>query len=154
MLFSGCRYAMPGVDFDAALIPFIFKRPGLPPWLIWRPGGGARKVWRVATSGRSHTGYTHQWRKRIAAASKTYAWQARTTRTALICRIMGWRTFRVRKHDAPALKNEAICPASKEGGQRTTCADCGLCKASSIMAKHIVIADHGLMDKRRHAVNA
>ena len=61
----------------------------------------------------------------------------------------GWRTFRVRKHDAPALATESICPASKEGGQRVQCDSCGLCKGATIAAKNIVIADHGIMDSRR-----
>ena len=61
----------------------------------------------------------------------------------------GWRSFRVRKHTAPVLASEAICPASHEGGQRTQCDSCGLCAGASIKARSIVIADHGLMDARR-----
>ena len=64
----------------------------------------------------------------------------------------GWRTFRVRKHDSPVLANESICPASEEGGRRTQCFACGLCKGATISARNIVIADHGLMDSRRRAV--
>jgi hypothetical protein len=154
--FQRGRYAMPGVDFDAALIPFIFEGLAFRLGSYGDPAAVPAKVWRVATKAvRSHTGYTHQWRKRIAAGLKNLCMaSADHADDVNIAEIMGWRTFRVRKHDAPTLKNEAICPASKEGGQRTICADCGLCKASSIMAKHIVIADHGLMDKRRHTVNA
>ena len=66
--------------------------------------------------------------------------------------VKGWRTFRVRKHNAPTLANESICPASKEGGQRTQCDTCGLCKGATIAARNIVIADHGLTDTRRRAV--
>jgi hypothetical protein len=64
----------------------------------------------------------------------------------------GWRTFRVRKHDAPTLANESICPASKEGGRRSQCFSCGLCQGATIAARNIVIADHGLMDSRRRAI--
>ena len=107
-------------------------------------------VARLTTDG--HTGYTHQWRtcdprfkQYLMASVDSAAEYAQAT-------AIGWRTFRVRKHDAPTLENESVCPASKEGGQRVQCDSCGLCKGATIAARNIVIADHGLMDSRRRAV--
>lgn len=78
------------------------------------------------------TGYTHQWKKcdprlqKICMASvdsiqgymKEYV-QAKA---------MGWRTFRIRESlDNELVENEFVCPASKEGGNKTTCEKCGSC---------------------------
>ena len=55
----------------------------------------------------------------------------------------GHRTFRVIDDMDDMDKNEVLCPASKEAGQRTTCENCGLCAGSSIKAKSIAIVAHG-----------
>jgi hypothetical protein len=63
----------------------------------------------------------------------------------------GARTFRMlsditQKHD-----NEIICPATEEGGSRTNCNDCGLCKGSAITARSIVVLAHG--NGAKHSLN-
>ena len=147
------RYAVPGVDFDAALLPNLFAGLAFRLGSYGDPAAIPASVWKTATKFvKNRTGYTHQWRKRAGAGLKNLCMaSADTADDVESANARGWRTFRVRKHDAPALANEAVCPASKEGGQRTQCDTCGLCKASSIIAKNIVIADHGLMDTRRYA---
>ena len=145
------RYAMPGVDFDAALLPELFANLSFRIGSYGDPAAIPAKVWRTATRKvRNRTGYTHQWRKRIGAGLKGLCMaSADNPADVVAATAKGWRTFRVRKHDAPVLKTESICPASKEGGQRTQCDTCGLCQGATIAARNIVIADHGLMDSRR-----
>jgi len=88
----------------------------------------------------SHTAYTHAsgWRPDLAMQSAdTYAqaqaaWQR------------GHRTFRVVQGvDEIDRKNEVLCPASKEAGQRTTCAACKLCGGTTTKSrKSIAIPMH------------
>lgn len=56
----------------------------------------------------------------------------------------GQRTFRVIS-DLLQLdpSREALCPASKEAGQRSDCSKCKLCSGSSLAAKSIAIVAHG-----------
>jgi len=151
--FQRGRYAVPGVDFDAKLLPELFAGlafrigsygdPAAVPVIIWK---------RVTRRVKNRTGYTHQWRKRIGVGLKNLCMASCDSESEVAtATARGWRTFRVRKHDAPILENEIICPASAEGGRRTQCDTCGLCRGATIAAKNIVIADHGLMDSRRRA---
>ena len=148
------RYAIPGVDFDAALLPKLFEGLSFRIGSYGDPAAIPASVWKIATRKvKNRTGYTHQWRKRIGAGLKSLCMaSADSEPDVATATAKGWRTFRVRKHDAPTLATESICPASKEGGQRTQCDTCGLCKGATIAARNIVIADHGLMDTRRRAV--
>ena len=149
------RYAVPGLDFDAALLPELFAGLSFRIGSYGDPAAIPASVWRTATRRvKNRTGYTHQWRSRIGAGLKNLC-MASTDNEADVASATakGWRTFRVRKHDAPTLANEAICPASAEGGKRTQCDSCGLCQGATIAARNIVIADHGLMDARRRLVS-
>ena len=56
----------------------------------------------------------------------------------------GERTFRIVSNVSEVIKGkEALCPASKEAGQRATCASCRLCNGSLSNAKSIAIVAHG-----------
>jgi hypothetical protein len=147
------RYAVPGVDFDAALLPAIFENLAFRIGSYGDPAAIPASVWKTATRKvKNRTGYTHQWRKKIGAGLKNLCMASADNESDVAtATAKGWRTFRVRKYDAPTLATESVCPASKEGGQRTQCDSCGLCKGSTIAARKIVIADHGLMDSRRRA---
>jgi len=148
------RYASPGIDFDAALLPKLFAGLAFRIGSYGDPAAIPASVWKTATRNvKNRTGYTHQWRRRIGAGLKNLCMASADNESDVAtATARGWRTFRVRKHDAPTLENESICPASKEGGQRTQCNNCGLCQGATIAARSIVIADHGLMDSRRRAV--
>lgn len=148
------RYAIPGVHFDAALLPQLFAGLSFRIGSYGDPAAIPASVWKTATRKvKNRTGYTHQWRRRIGVGLKSLCMASADSESDVAtATAKGWRTFRVRKHDAPTLATESICPASKEGGQRVQCDTCGLCKGATIAAKHIVIADHGLMDTRRRAV--
>jgi hypothetical protein len=145
------RYAVPGVDFDDALLPEIFAGLSFRIGSYGDPAAIPARIWKRATKRvKNRTGYTHQWNKRIGAGLKNLCMaSADSEADVAAATARGWRTFRVRKHDAPTLATESICPASAEGGKRTQCDSCGLCQGATIAARSIVIADHGLMDKRR-----
>ena len=145
------RYAVAGVDFDAALLPEIFAGLAFRIGSYGDPAAIPPNVWqRVTRYVKSRTGYTHQWDKRIGAGLKNLCMASADSESDVMrANAKHWRTFRVRKHDAPTLATESICPASKEGGQRVQCDSCGLCKGATIAARNIVIADHGIMDSRR-----
>lgn len=103
------------------------------------PGAVPSYVWdELLSEATTWTAYSHQsgWRPDIAMQSAdTYAqawahWRA------------GRRTFRVItgiEHLDKA--HEALCPASKEAGQRVQCTACKLCKGGTA-AKSIAIVEH------------
>lgn len=97
------------------------------------------------------TGYDHrwadldpvQWAHIVMASVETLA-QAASAQS------LGWRTFRVSTdaHDRAPL--EVSCPASREGGYRSTCIECMLCAGTSAKTpKSVVILDHGAGWKKR-----
>jgi hypothetical protein len=98
-----------------------------------------------------HTGYTHQHSPAYVSADyKRMMYSADTAAEATTAHNAGFRTFRVipikdyTTHGQNALlKNEILCPASKEAGQRVTCDQCKLCSGSNIKAKSIAIVAHG-----------
>lgn len=102
------------------------------------------RVWRGVVAGADQTvGYTHQWRttprsmRAIAMASVDNPAEYHEAQAA------GWRTFRVRRPEDPILPGEIVCPASKEGGKKTTCDNCNLCSGNSVRAPSIVTIVHG-----------
>lgn len=99
-----------------------------------------------------HTGYTHRWRdltfdlkawSPLVMASVDDLWEQQTAKA------LGMRYFRVSIGLDDLLDREVRCPASAEMGKRTTCVSCTLCSGTSIRAKSVVIADHGLGWKSR-----
>lgn len=91
------------------------------------------------------TGYTHQWRNPLFQGYSAFLMaSADDVETQIQATRAGWRTFRV----APAgssfvLRDEISCPASKEAGEKTTCARCGLCAGMAKRgARNIVIQAH------------
>lgn len=55
----------------------------------------------------------------------------------------GPRSFRVISDLSQKAQGEILCPATPEGGMKTNCASCGLCKGGSLKAKSIAILAHG-----------
>lgn len=98
----------------------------------------------IAASNGRWTGYTHAWRTRpdlkpyCMASCDTLADHAEA-------RAAGWRTFTVLSTGATAPADTITCPASKEAGQRMTCAQCNLCNGAqgpNDRRKSITIAAH------------
>lgn len=140
------RYAVPGVDFAARLLPELFRGAKIRFGAYGDPYAIPVRRWgAMAKHAGGWTGYTHQWRRlrQGAALSKLCMASADTADDVATANARGWRTFRVKKSNAPILATEFGCPAAKENGQRTNCADCGLCAGSSITARNPVIDDHG-----------
>jgi hypothetical protein len=141
------RYARPGVDFAANLLPLLFEG------LLFRigsygdPAAIPYQVWRGATMlAAGVNGYTHQWQDPRFAMLKTLCMaSADSTAEMDKAHAAGWRTFRVRASNEPLIRGrEVICPASAEAGHKTSCADCKACGGLSAKAKvSIVIMAHG-----------
>lgn len=95
------------------------------------------------------TGYTHQYNAIKTVGEKLTASNfcmisADTLTEAQKHWRAGRRTFRtVINTSAIDPAYEIICPATKEGGERTTCENCNLCKGSTIGAKNIAAVVHG-----------
>ena len=90
------------------------------------PGAVPLGIWEMLKNGKRSTGYTHQWEShpdlRTIAMASVHTMEERSRAMAL-----GFRTFRVVESVEDLAPDEIICPASAEGGDRTTCANCGLC---------------------------
>ena len=104
------------------------------------------RLQRLCT-GRADPGYSHQWgqacfrpwRKRLMASTHSVEENA-------VAQAQGWRTFRTVKDVSELQDNEILCPASKEGGYKSTCEKCGLCngkKGPDDHRKNIAIVAHG-----------
>jgi len=94
-------------------------------------------------SAQGHTGYTHQWRNPKFDEFKTLCMASVDSEEEQIeAESQGWRTFRVRKPSEALMPGEINCPASKESGYRTNCANCQLCSGTTRQAKNISIIEH------------
>jgi hypothetical protein len=103
-------------------------------------------IWEsLISEAQGHTAYSHQASVQGAAFMPSYMMQsADTLNDAQAAWANGRRTFRIVRDVADIVKgSEILCPASKEAGKRTTCAQCKLCGGASIAAKSIAIPAHG-----------
>ena len=113
------------------------------------PAAVPATIWdQLLKDSAGHTGYTHQHDK--APDYSRLMHSADTKAEALQAHRANRRTFRVipvaeynAQGPAALLKNEILCPASKEAGQRVTCEKCKLCSGSSVQAKSVAIVAHG-----------
>lgn len=138
------RYARPGIDYDPAILPELFRDAIFRLGSYGDPAAAPLPIWQHATQYvKARNGYTHQWRRFPLFKSLCMA-SADSVADAEEAQSRGWRTFRVR-HVAETLQpREVMCPASKEAGVRTTCADCRACGGTSAKAKaSIAIIAHG-----------
>ena len=96
-------------------------------------------------------GYSHQWQH---ANFDVQAWaplvmaSADNIEEAARANLMGMRVFRV-SMGVDNQPGETICPASIEGGRKSTCEKCSLCSGTTIQARDVVIADHATGHARR-----
>lgn len=146
------RYARPGVDYDPAILPELFRDLAFRLGTYGDPAAVPFQIWRRATLfAAAVNGYSHQWRQPQFAAFKTLCMaSADSEQDARDAHAMGWRTFRVRAPNAPILPRlEAVCPASAEAGKRTSCVDCKACGGTSAKARvSMVIVAHGATARR------
>ena len=74
------------------------------------------------------TSYTRRWRDRNTKTLQNHCMAScDSSEEAREAQDLGWRTFRARRPSELVLATEAVCPASKEGGERTTCERCRAC---------------------------
>lgn len=146
------RYARPGVDYDKALLPQLFRGKAFRMGSYGDPAAAPFQIWRACTiSAAFVNGYTHQWKdSRFAAFRMLCMASADSASEMAEAHAAGWRTFRVRGAEEPVFKGlEAVCPASKEAGYKTTCASCKACGGNSAKAKvSMVIMAHGAKANR------
>ena len=103
-------------------------------------------VWiALLANAKGHTGYTHQWRKPLAAdLAPLVMASADSPRDRDVARAKGWRTFTVVKIGTPLAPREFACPASPEGGNRRQCVDCGACDGATRAGQaSVAIVVHG-----------
>lgn len=153
------RYARPGVDYDAALIPALFEGLSVRLGTYGDPAAAPYSIWRATTlRAKKITGYSHQWRDSRFAAFRLLCMASADNENDMRDAVaMGWRTFRVKPIGAPNVPSEIVCPASEEAGKRTTCAACGLCNGASNKARNpvnIAIELHGPRAPRRKKLAA
>ncbi len=111
------------------------------------------KVWEnLASLVKGFTGYSHQW-KDCDQRLKNYCMASVDSIVGYmkeyhLANNLGWRTFRIRESvNTSLMENEFICPASKEGGIKTTCEKCNSCSGlSKDTIKCPVITLHGDSD--------
>ena len=118
------------------------------------PSAVPARVWRAATRRcKAHAGYDHMWRDPANAEFSEFCMASvDSAAEALEAQALGWRTFRVKAEAEAKASNEVTCPASKEAGHRTTCADCCLCGGKAVKTrKSIVINSHGHRAKAHRA---
>jgi len=99
-------------------------------------------------------GYTHQWQNDNfdhAAWSPLAMASADTLEQAAMANLYGMRVFRV-SVGVDRQPGETVCPASAEGGRKSTCAKCTLCSGTRIQARDVVIADHAAGHDRRRVI--
>lgn len=117
------------------------------------PAAAPLRVWRgltVYVAG--WTGYSHQWRTLDREWALYVMASVDTPLERDEANARGFRTFRVSLDPTDAAR-EAGCPASAEGGRKTTCIDCQLCSGRQVRARGIVILDHGPGWQSRRVIN-
>lgn len=147
--FQRQRYAWPGLDYDPAILPDLFEGTIFRMGTYGDPAAAPFWVWEHATSkAAAVNGYTHQWRNSPEFAALCMA-SVDSADERAHAHALGFRTFRVRAASEPVEVREVVCPASKEAGQKTTCAACRACGGLSAKAKaDVVILAHGATAKR------
>ena len=110
------------------------------------------KMWtQITRYAAGRRGYSHQWDRPdfdVQAWAPLVMASADNIDQAAKANLLGMRVFRV-SVGVDVQAGEAPCPASAEGGRRSTCAKCTLCSGTSIVARDIVIADHAAGHARR-----
>ena len=112
----------------------------------------------LLSKAKGHTSYTHASGILPDSTLSPHMVSADNPQQAQAMHDKGLRTFRViplsqwqDKGRESLLKNEILCPASKEAGNKVQCSDCGLCAGQTIKAKSIAIPAHGT--RRKHITN-
>jgi len=79
---------------------------------------------RMCVVSKNWTGYTHQWKQKDLG--KVFMSSVHSEEEESKARGMGYRSFVVNDEETTFVK----CPASKEAGNKSTCASCNLCSGT------------------------
>lgn len=119
------------------------------------------RVWAVLLKGvDSVTGYTHQWKTADIGLAQYCMASCDTAEETTQARGSGWRTFSVvgsglSSIDATIKAHAFLCPASKEAGNKLTCAECMACGGLSSSNKaSVYIPVHGVAFKQSRFNNS
>lgn len=125
-------------------LPALFEGLGVRLGSYGDPAAVPSWVWSQVTERAAFwTGYTHQWRKAPREFALYCMASADSEADRDAARAMGYRIFRVAS-DMVRDRREVRCPASKEAGVKTACAECRACGGTSSKARaDIVIMAHG-----------
>lgn len=112
--------------------------PAMLPLDLWR---------RLCDNAKQWTGYTHQWKWCDPGFADLCMASVESDEEQAIAESLGYRCFRVNK-SGTSQNDSIICPASDEGGKRTTCDQCHLCQGNmserSARIPHVQITVHGV----------
>jgi len=116
------------------------------------PAAAPVAMWQAITADAAGiVGYSHQWQSvgfdHTSWAPLVMA-SADNIDEAAQANLFGMRVFRV-SVGVDKQHGETTCPASVEGGKKSTCDACMLCGGTSKQARDVVIADHAAGHKRR-----
>jgi hypothetical protein len=103
-------------------------------------------VWNeLISEADGHTGYSHQANTEGAAFNPAlYMESVESVAAASLSWSLGRRTFRIVSNVNDIIRgSEIVCPATAEGGAKTTCDKCKLCAGTSVKAKSIAVVAHG-----------
>ena len=110
--------------------------PSSVPFQVWESVG-------VGSGEFNHTGYTHGYLlPGFDTRNLSISMVSLDPITQQINDALNGRSFRVINSIEELRTDEILCPASKEQGFKTTCAQCGLCAGLTRKAKNIAIVAH------------
>lgn len=118
------------------------------------PAAVPADVWQALISqARTWTGYSHQ-AGVVDSLAELCMQSADTVEDAERHWAEGRRTFRVLGSVDEMQDNEILCPASREGGQKTTCVACKLCNGTSKGAspRSVAVVAHGAGKKHAQVI--
>jgi hypothetical protein len=113
--------------------------PAMLPLDLWK---------RLCDNAKQWTGYTHQWKWCNPDFSQYCMASVESDMEQAEAEALGYRCFRVTHSGDPQIRGQIVCPASDEGGKRTTCDQCHLCQGNmserSVRVPHVQITVHGV----------
>ena len=107
------------------------------------------EIWdRISPFVSGANGYSHQWKNADKGLKKYCMASCDTLDETKQAQKKGWRTFRISLPWEQKQQNEFVCPASDEGGNKTTCDKCLACGGIASKAKkNPIIKAHGSFGK-------
>lgn len=111
------------------------------------PAAVPAEIWTsILSQAAGFTGYTHSWRQCKDYYKMFCMASCDTLDDVKEAKARGWRPFYVMPEVSIPPKGFFTCPASKEGGKKTTCAKCNGCRGGIFDAKKLcpTIVAHGV----------